>query len=70
MIFKFNDKNYDSEKLSDKGKIYLQKIQNVVSKKNQLSIEYTDLEIIQKHYSDLLSNELPKEEKVEEKKEA
>ena len=50
--------------------MYLQKIQSVVSKKTSLSIEYNDLEIIQKHYSDLLSKELPEEEKVEEKKEA
>jgi hypothetical protein len=70
MIFNFDTKQYDSEKLSDKGKMYLQKIQSVVSKKTSLSIEYNDLEIIQKHYSDLLSKELPEEEKVEEKKEA
>ena len=39
-------------------------------KKSQLSFEYNDLEIIQKHYSDLLTKELPLPEKVEEKKEA
>lgn len=70
MIFNFDSKQYDSEKLSENGKLYLQKIQNVVSKKSQLSFEYNDLEIIQKHYSDLLTKELPLPEKVEEKKEA
>tara|TARA_R110000868_G_scaffold342679_1_gene603567 strand:+ start:268 stop:480 length:213 start_codon:yes stop_codon:yes gene_type:complete len=70
MIFNFDAKQYDSEKLSEKGKLYLQKVQNVVAKKSQLSFEYNDLEIIQKHYSDLLTKELPEEEKVEDKKEA
>tara|TARA_R110000803_G_scaffold194904_1_gene258070 strand:+ start:140 stop:352 length:213 start_codon:yes stop_codon:yes gene_type:complete len=70
MIFNFDQKQYDSEKLSDKGKVYLQKIQSVVSKMSNLSFEFNDLEIIQKHYSDLLTKELPEEEKVAEKKEA
>jgi hypothetical protein len=50
--------------------VYLQKIQSVVSKMSNLSFEFNDLEIIQKHYSDLLTKELPEEEKVAEKKEA
>jgi len=67
MIFNFDTKQYDSEKLSDNGKMLLQKLQNIVAKKNQLSIEFTDLEVLQKHYSDLLKPELPKEEKEEQK---
>ena len=67
MIFNFDTKHYDSEKLSDEGKMLLQKIQNIIVKKNQLSIEFTDLEVLQKHYSDLLKPELPKEEKEEQK---
>tara|TARA_S200002703_G_C3720658_1_gene221421 strand:+ start:180 stop:392 length:213 start_codon:yes stop_codon:yes gene_type:complete len=67
MIFNFDTKQYDSEKLSDSGKMHLQKLQNIIVKKNQLSIEFTDLEVLQKHYSDLLKPELPKEEKEEQK---
>ena len=63
MIFNFDKKEYDSEKLSDQGKIVLQKLQNIVAQKQQLSIQFTDLEILQKHYSDLLKKELPKENK-------
>lgn len=63
MIFNFDKKEYDSEKLSDEGKIVLQKLQNIVAQKQQLSIQFTDLEILQKHYSDLLKKELPKENK-------
>ena len=63
MIFNFAQKEYDSEKLSDQGKVYLSKLQNIAVKKNQLSLEFTDCEVLQKHYSDLLSKELPEEEK-------
>ena len=68
MIFNFDKKEYDSEKLSDEGKIVLQKLQNIVVQKQQLSIQFTDLEILQKHYSDLLKKELPKENKKVDKK--
>jgi len=67
MVFNFDTKQYDSEKLSDNGKMLLQKLHNIIAKKNQLSIEFTDLEVLQKHYSDLLKPELPKEEKEEKK---
>jgi hypothetical protein len=67
MNFNFDKKEYDSEKLSDQGKLYLQKLQNIIVKKNQLTVEFTDLEVLQKHYSDLLRKELPKEEIKENK---
>jgi len=67
MIFNFDKKEYDSEKLSDEGKIVLQKLQNIVIQKQQLTIQFTDLEVLQKHYSDLLRKELPTEEKEEQK---
>jgi hypothetical protein len=68
MNFKFDDKDYDSDKLSDTGKLYLGKLQNIQVKKNQLSLEFTDCEVLQKHYTDLLKAELPEEDKQEEKK--
>jgi len=67
MNFNFDKKEYDSEKLSDQGKLYLQKLQNIVVQKQQLNIQFTDLEVLQKHYSDLLKKELPTEEKEEQK---
>ena len=67
MNFNFDKKEYDSEKLSDQGKLYLQKLQNIIVKKNQLTVEFTELEVLQKHYSDLLRKELPKEEIKENK---
>ena len=67
MIFTFDKKEYDSENLSDQGKVYLSKLQDIVAKKNKVNIEFIDLEVLQKHYSDLLKPELAKEEKEEQK---
>ena len=67
MIFNFDTKQYDSEKLSDQGKMYLSKLQNIVAKKQNLTLEFNDLEVLQKHYSELLRKELPKKEKKQTK---
>ena len=67
MIFNFDKKEYDSEKLSNEGKLYLQKLQNIIAQKQQLNIQFTDLEVLQKHYSELLKKELPKEKLKENK---
>mgnify|MGYP006208257739 CR=1 FL=1 len=69
MNFKFDDKDYDSEKLSDNGKLYLGKLQNIGTKEQQLSLEAQDLVILKAKYTELLKNELPKDEvKAEVKK--
>jgi hypothetical protein len=62
MNFKFDDKDYDSDKLSDNGKLYLGKLQNISVRKSHLSLDYADCEVLQKHYTDLLKAELPVEE--------
>ena len=62
MNFKIDNKDYDSEKLSDKGKIYFGKLQNLKSKLQQINLEIIDINILQKNYSKLLKEELPKEE--------
>ena len=68
MNFKIDNKDYDSEKLSDKGKIYFGKLQNLKSKLQQINLEIIDINILKKHYSELLKKELPKEEEVKEVK--
>ena len=70
MKFTFDDKDYDSDILSDNGKLYLGKLQNISVRKNQLSLDYADCEVLQKHYTDLLKAELPKDEVKEDKAEA
>ena len=62
MNFKMDNKDYDSEKLSDKGKIYLGKLQNLQVKLQQITLEVADINVLKKHYSELLKKELPKEE--------
>ena len=68
MNFKFDDKDYDSEKLSNIGKLYLGKLQNITSKEQQLSLEFQDLNILKAKYTELLKAELPKEDKKTESK--
>ena len=72
MNFKFDDKDYDSEKLSDNGKLYLGKLQNINAKEQHISLEFQDLGILKAKYSELLKEELPKDEvkkdKAEDKK--
>jgi hypothetical protein len=67
MNFNFDGKDYDSDKLSDKGKACLNKLQDLGIKKQQLSLKFADCEVLQKHYSELLKQELPKDEVKEEK---
>ena len=62
MNFKIDNKDYDSEKLSDKGKIYFGKLQNLQVKLQQITLEVADINVLKNHYSKLLKEELPKEE--------
>ena len=62
MKFNLDGKDYNSDDLSDKGKACLDKLQNLNLKKQQLSLEFADCDVLQKHYSELLKQELPKEE--------
>ena len=66
MNFKFDDKDYDSDKLSDNGKLYLSKLQNITAKEQQLTLEAQDLNILKAKYTELLKAELPKNEEVKE----
>ena len=68
MNFKFDDKDYDSDKLSEQGKIYLGKLQNINAKEQQLTLEAQDLNILKAKYTELLKAELPKDEEVKEDK--
>ena len=62
MNFKMDNKDYDSEKLSDKGKVYLGRLQNIQVKQQQITLEVADINVLKNHYSKLLKEELPKEE--------
>ena len=62
MKFNIDKKEYDSDKLSDKGKLILARLQSVKAKKDQLTIDFSELNVVEKNYLDLLKKELPKEE--------
>ena len=68
MQFKFNDKEYDSDKLSDNGKACLARLENISIKESQLSAEFSDLQILKQHYNNVLKQELPKEEEKKKQK--
>jgi hypothetical protein len=68
MQFKFDDKEYDSDKLSDNGKVCLARLENISIKESQLSAEFSDLQILKQHYNNVLKQELPKEEKKKKQK--
>ena len=70
MNFKFDDKDYDSDKLSDNGKLYLGKLQQIQAKQQQLNLEMADVNILQGHYSNLLKAELPKDEEAKQEDKA
>ena len=70
MNFKFDDKDYDSDKLSDNGKLYLAKLQNINAKEQQLTLEAQDLNILKAKYTELLKAELPTDEVKEDKAQA
>ena len=62
MNFKFDEKDYDSDKLSDKGKLYLAKLQKITNDQQILSSQFEDNNILRERYVELLKAELPKEE--------
>ena len=72
-MFHFDNVEYDETKLSEEGKIAFIQLQNLAQRRNQLSMEYDNLQILSNHYTDILKKNLPEEdtkEKVEESKES
>jgi hypothetical protein len=69
-MFTFDDKEYDETKLSEEGKVAFVQLQNLAQRRNQLSMEYDNLQILSNHYTDILKTNLPEEVKEEESKES
>ena len=53
-MFTFDDKQYDETKLSEEGKVAFVQLQNLAQRRNQLSMEYDNLQILSNHYTDIL----------------
>ena len=68
MIFTFDKKEYDTDKMSDKGKLYVGKLQKIANDQQILSSQFEDNTYLQAKYTELLKAELPKDEEVKEDK--
>jgi len=68
-MFTLDDKQYDENKLNDEGKVALQNLQIINQDSTQLKVKLNHNEVLLKHYIDIIKNNLPEEEKVEETKE-
>jgi hypothetical protein len=69
-MFQFDNVEYDETKLSDEGKVAFVQLQNLAQRRNQLSMEYDNLQILSNHYTEILKTNLPEEVKEEEAKES
>ncbi len=65
-MFTLDEKEYDEIKLNDQGKLALIQMQAIANKRNQLTIQNDELNVLAEHYTKLLKDNLPKEEKKEE----
>jgi hypothetical protein len=68
MKFTFENKEYDTDNISDKGKLYVGKLQKIANDQQILSSQFEDNTFLQGKYTELLKAELPKEDKKEEVK--
>ena len=68
-MFTLDEKKYDENKMNDKGKVAYVQIQNISNRRNQIAMEVDNLNVLEKHYVDILKEELPEEIKEEVKDE-
>jgi len=61
-MFTFEGKEYDENKLSDKGKVAFIQLQNIMNKNNQIAMEQDQINVLAQHYNAILKEELSKEE--------
>jgi hypothetical protein len=60
-----DNKEYDTEKLSDVANKAVSKLQYIVAKEQQLSADHEDLQLVKDHHLKLLRSELAKDELAE-----
>lgn len=60
-----DNKDYDTEKLSDVANKAVAKLQYILSKEQQLSADHEDLQVVKDHHLKLLRSELAKDELAE-----
>lgn len=60
-----DNKDYDTEKLSEVANKSVAKLQYILSKEQQLSADHEDLQVVKDHHLKLLRSELAKDELAE-----
>ena len=68
MKFSFENKDYDTDNISDKGKLYVGKLHKIANDQQILSSQFEDNTFLQTKYTELLKAELPEDEEVKEDK--
>ena len=68
MKFTFENKEYDTDNISDKGKLYVGKLQKIANDQQILSSQFEDNTFLQGRYTELLKAELPKDKEAKEDK--
>ena len=62
-MFTIDKKEYDETKLDDKGKVAFNNVQVLAKEKNELLHQLEKNKILSEHYSKVLQDNLPKEDK-------
>ena len=62
-MFTLDKKDYDETKLDEKGKIAFNNVKVLVKEKNDLLHQLEKNKILSEHYSKVLQDNLPKEDK-------
>lgn len=63
-MFTIDDKEYDENNLTDKGKYAFMQLRNIGQEQTMLNLKFDNLKVLSEHYTTSLKEELPKEEKV------
>jgi len=70
MKFTLDDKEYESDNLTEAGLIALSRLQEINSRKQKMSAEFNDLSVLMEYHTKILKDNLPEETKEEESKES
>jgi len=63
-MFTIDDKEYDENNLTDKGKYAFMQLRNISQEQTTLNLKFDNLKVLSEHYTTSLKEELPKEEEV------
>ena len=61
-MFTRDEKEYDENNLTDKGKYAFMQLRNIAQEQTTLNLKFDNLKVLSEHYTTSLKEELPKEE--------